>query len=114
MPDAPLDSLPAVLTVEETGRYLRIGRAAAYAAVRAGDIPAIRLGRSIRVPRAALLALLCESPAAESAGHEQHTEPARERRDEHGGDGGCDEAKSSVYGGKTSTSTRDAPQLPRH
>lgn len=87
MPDAPLDSLPAVLTVEETARYLRIGRGAAYEAVRAGEIPSVRIGRSIRVSRTALLALLGEVPAAESAGHEQHTEPARERRDQHGGDG---------------------------
>lgn len=43
---------PAVLTVDEVSQALRIGRRQAYAAVEAGEIPAIRVGRSIRVPRA--------------------------------------------------------------
>lgn len=41
-------------SVEAAGRALGIGRQAAYEAVRRGDIPAIRLGRSWRVPLAAL------------------------------------------------------------
>lgn len=55
--------LPAVLTVEEAAKLLRIGRGAAYEAVRKGEIPSVRVGRSIRVPRRALLELLGE-PAA--------------------------------------------------
>jgi excisionase family DNA binding protein len=47
-----------VLTVEETARMLRIGRSAAYAAVHAGEIPAIRVGRKLRVPRRALEEML--------------------------------------------------------
>ena len=43
--------MPDVLTVEETADVLRIGRSAAYAGVRSGDIPAIRVGRKLRVPR---------------------------------------------------------------
>jgi excisionase family DNA binding protein len=51
--------LPLVLTVEEVAQALRIGRSAAYAGVRSGDIPgAIRIGRSLRVPRHQLDALL--------------------------------------------------------
>lgn len=50
--------LPAVLTVEEVADVLRIGRTAAYQAVKAGEIPSLRLGRKIRVPRAALERLL--------------------------------------------------------
>jgi excisionase family DNA binding protein len=50
--------LPAVLTVEEAADFLRIGRSAAYAAVKAGDIPSIRVGRQIRVPRHLLEVLL--------------------------------------------------------
>jgi excisionase family DNA binding protein len=49
---------PAVLTVEEAGELLRIGRSAAYAAVRAGEIPSIKVGRSIRVPTFRLEQLL--------------------------------------------------------
>jgi len=57
---------PAVYTVEEAARLLRIGRGSAYEAVRAGDIPSVRLGRSIRVPRHALTSLLnADEPAAD-------------------------------------------------
>ena len=56
------DPLALVLTVEEAAEVLRIGRSAAYQAVRAGEIPSLRLGRKIRVPRAALMALLDPSP----------------------------------------------------
>lgn len=42
---------PAVLTVEEAAELLRVGRSAAYAAVKSGDIPSIKVGRSIRVPK---------------------------------------------------------------
>ena len=58
MTDPEPDDLPMVLTVEEVARVLRIGRGAAYEAVRRGDIPSLRLGRSIRVSRHAVLALL--------------------------------------------------------
>ena len=52
---------PAVLTVEEAAKALRIGRSAAYAAVHRGQIPSIRIGRKLRVPRAALEQLLSGS-----------------------------------------------------
>lgn len=55
-----LDELPPVLTVEEVAKVLRIGRSAAYDAIRAGAIPHLRLGRQIRVPRCKLAALLGE------------------------------------------------------
>ena len=54
----PLADMPAVLTVEEAGELLRIGRSAAYQAVKAGEIPSIKVGRSIRVPRHRLEQLL--------------------------------------------------------
>jgi excisionase family DNA binding protein len=56
--------LAAVLTIEETATVLRIGRTAAYDAARRGEIPTIRLGRSLRVPRALLLELLGEIDTA--------------------------------------------------
>lgn len=46
-----VDQLPAVLTVEEAAATLRIGRSAAYDAIRRGELPAIRVGRILRVPR---------------------------------------------------------------
>lgn len=45
-------------TVEEAGRKLGVGRAAAYTAARRGDIPTIRIGRLIRVPKSAFDRLL--------------------------------------------------------
>jgi excisionase family DNA binding protein len=47
-----------VLTVEEAGKVLGLGRSAAYAAARRGDIPSLRLGRRIVVPKARLRAML--------------------------------------------------------
>ena len=49
-----------VLTIEEAGRLLRISRQSAYQAARAGELPTIRIGRRLLVPRARLLALLGE------------------------------------------------------
>ncbi len=49
------DGLAPVLTVVETAAFLRIGRNQCYDLVRAGVIPSITLGRSIRIPRDALL-----------------------------------------------------------
>ncbi len=87
MPDLPL-----VLTVEETAKALRVSRGACYELVRTGQVPSIRLGRTLRVPRAALLALLGEvGPAVEHVGREQHAAGIRERSVGRGGadDGGA-------------------------
>ena len=43
-----------VYTVPEAGRLLGLGRNAAYAAAKRGDIPIIRMGRLLRVPKASL------------------------------------------------------------
>lgn len=48
---------PAVLTVEEAARILRISRSAAYKAAASGEIPAVRVGRTLRVPTHRLMAL---------------------------------------------------------
>lgn len=60
-----LDDLPEVLTVEEAAAVLRIGRGAAYELARRWretdgrhGLPVVVLGRSLRVPRAALRQLL--------------------------------------------------------
>lgn len=59
-----MSEIPAVLTVEEAAEVLRISRGSAYEAVRTGDLPHVRIGRTIRVPRRALLALLGEDAPA--------------------------------------------------
>lgn len=48
----------AVLTVGEAAEVLGVSRATAYAAVTAGQIPSVRLGKRLVVPRAALERLL--------------------------------------------------------
>lgn len=50
-----VDSLPPVLTVNEAARVLRIGRDRTYELCREKIIPHVRIGRSIRIPRDALL-----------------------------------------------------------
>jgi excisionase family DNA binding protein len=42
-----------VYSVPEAGRLLGLGRNAAYAAAKRGDIPTIRIGRRLVVPKAA-------------------------------------------------------------
>ena len=49
------EALPLLLTVEEMASVLRIGRNPAYQLVKDGDIQSIRVGRSIRIPRNALI-----------------------------------------------------------
>ena len=58
---------PLVLTVEEAAALLRVSRGLAFAAVRAGTIPHLRIGRRILIPRAALYDLVSLSEGA-SAG----------------------------------------------
>ena len=55
-----------VLTVEEAAALLGISRVSAYQAARAGEIPTIRIGRLLRVPKLAL-ELKLQGAARESA-----------------------------------------------
>lgn len=48
------------LTVEETAKLLGIGRQLAYDRVKTGEIPVIKVGRRLLVPRRALEKLLEE------------------------------------------------------
>jgi excisionase family DNA binding protein len=50
--------LPEVLTVREAAAVLRVGRNQLYQAVERGQLRAVRIGRSIRIPKQALLDLL--------------------------------------------------------
>ena len=49
------------VTVEEAGRMLGIGRGLAYEAANRGEIPTVRVGKRLLVPRAALERLLKEA-----------------------------------------------------
>lgn len=50
--------LSGVLTVREAAELLHVDRKTIYAEIAARRFPAIRLGRAIRIPRAALTAVL--------------------------------------------------------
>ncbi len=56
--DATTGSDRLVWTVEETGRLLGISRAHAYELVARGELPHLRLGRRVVVPKHAIEALL--------------------------------------------------------
>jgi excisionase family DNA binding protein len=45
---------PATYSVVEAGRLLGLGRSSAYAAARRREIPVLRFGQLLRVPKAAL------------------------------------------------------------
>ena len=51
------------LTVEEAATLLGIGRNSAYQAIARGELPALRFGRRLLIPRAALDRLLTNMPA---------------------------------------------------
>jgi excisionase family DNA binding protein len=55
-----LADLPDVLTVPEAARFLRIGRNSVYEAVRRHELPSVRIGRRLLIPKAALQRLLEE------------------------------------------------------
>jgi len=55
---ANIDEGKRVLTVMETSILLRCSRGATYNLVRLGQIPSLRFGRKILIPRAALEQLL--------------------------------------------------------
>jgi excisionase family DNA binding protein len=79
-PAAPLDfagsstgalaTLPEVLTVREATAILRVGRNQLYQAVARGELGAVRVGRSIRIPKRALLDLLAAASPLPASGDE--------------------------------------------
>jgi excisionase family DNA binding protein len=58
----------ATLTIGETAKVLGISRGLAYECARRGDIPVLRLGRKLVVPRVRLQELLGETAGVKSGG----------------------------------------------
>jgi excisionase family DNA binding protein len=54
----PRETSADVLTIREVARVLRIGRNLAYEAAQRGELPVVRIGRRLLVPRLALERLL--------------------------------------------------------
>jgi excisionase family DNA binding protein len=65
-----LATLPEVLTVREAAAILRVGRNQLYQAVGRGEVGAVRIGRSIRIPKHALLDLLTAAGPPTASGDE--------------------------------------------
>jgi excisionase family DNA binding protein len=49
------------LTVSELAALLRVSRATAYALIASGEVPSVRVGGSLRIPRDALYRRLAKS-----------------------------------------------------
>ncbi len=50
----PTTHAPMLLTVRDVEAELQLGRTRTYKLIRSGQIPVVRLGRSVRIPRDAL------------------------------------------------------------
>lgn len=57
-------SLPEVCSVRDVASYLGVAENSVYAAIRSGELPAVRLGRRVLVSRAALMRWLTGGDAA--------------------------------------------------
>ncbi len=66
--DAGLEDLPTVLTIPETAKILRIGRNSAYEAAHRGQIPTIKIGKRLLVPRKALERQLAQAKVKMDSG----------------------------------------------
>ncbi|MCD7757094.1 MAG: helix-turn-helix domain-containing protein [Clostridiales bacterium] len=53
-----LDDLPVTLRMDEVAAVLKVSRNTAYALVRRGVLPSLRIGRCLRVPKQSLLSFL--------------------------------------------------------
>ncbi|MHB1290156.1 helix-turn-helix domain-containing protein [Georgenia sp.] len=51
---------PKFLTVAEVAELMRVSKMTVYRLVHAGEMPAVRMGRSFRVPQAAVENLIAE------------------------------------------------------
>jgi excisionase family DNA binding protein len=58
------EEVTITLSVPEAGRRLGLGKNASYEAARRGELPVLRFGRKLRVPRVALERLLIEAKPA--------------------------------------------------
>ena len=64
MSSGPEGSRLRYLTVAEVAETMRVSKMTVYRLTRSGELPAVRVGRSYRVPQDALESFLASSPAA--------------------------------------------------
>ncbi len=75
---------PEVGRVLDLASYMGIGRNAAYELVASGRIASVRIGRSIRITREALVEVLENGDAAQSDDASQASTPICQERSGHG------------------------------
>lgn len=63
-PGRQAQELPDVLTIREAAELLRLGTNSVYEAARRGELPSIRIGRRLLVPKSGLMRLLEGSTSA--------------------------------------------------
>jgi excisionase family DNA binding protein len=61
----PFEQLPEFLTPDEFRSYMGLGRNTVYDLLRRNDVPHVRLGRAIRIPKTALQNLRHQDTVAE-------------------------------------------------
>jgi excisionase family DNA binding protein len=77
-----LAALPEVLTAHDAAAILRVGRNQLYQAVARGELGAVRIGRSIRIPKKALLGLLASASPPTASDNDEPRQPATQMRQE--------------------------------
>ena len=65
-----MDKEKLTLTVGETAKCLGIGRNSAYEAVARGEIPVVKIGKRLLVPKAALETLLAAGQSKKNGDNE--------------------------------------------
>jgi excisionase family DNA binding protein len=60
---------PTVLTVVEVAKILRIGKISVYQAIQRGEVPSIRIGRRILIPKFAFEQMLICLPTSKQRVH---------------------------------------------
>ena len=72
-PDAQslsLDTMPLLIAVPDAARLLGIGTTLAWDLVRGGDLPSVKLGRRVLIPRA-VLERLAHADETQATGHQE-------------------------------------------
>lgn len=54
----PIADLPEFMTIPEVSRWLKVGRNFGYELVKSGQLQSVKVGSLLRVPKAALAALV--------------------------------------------------------
>lgn len=74
-----------VYTVPEAGRLLGLGRNAAYDAAKRGEIPTVRIGRLVLVPKIPLHRMLGIAATSVEIATKPYTTPGEARKAKNGG-----------------------------